>query len=179
MELGLYRSSPVRRWASSRMVNTAPAPKASASFQRPKGISSDRGASRCRYPLAVQCCRCAISQPRLAIIATMRWAMKPGESAIQCDLPILREDGDNAIADIRAPTPGAAIRVTRVASDPVASSATTRRASSPVRAPEMRCQSSPSGVTRIAHSPSSCCKNLRPACDQISDSRRSRHLQDR
>ena len=104
----------------------------------------------------------AISQPRLAIIATMRWATKPGESLIRVTLaPDL---ASRAATESRTTgsAPGAVIMVRRLAVSPVRSTATVRLGSRPSSIAVV-VQSLPIGATRIGLLPSSAPSILAPS----------------
>src|SRR4029450_4421993 len=94
----------------------------------------------------------AISQPRLAIMAHMRWAMKPGESLISVTLAPVRARMAAAASRTRSSAPGAVMMVRRLAMSPVRSIATVRRGSRP-RSTTVVVQSLPIGATRIGLRP--------------------------
>src|SRR6266404_2955818 len=72
----------------------------------------------------------AISQPRLAIMAHMRWAMKPGESLITVTLVPDLANSATAASRTAASAPGAVMTVRRLPVLPVRSTATVRLGSS-------------------------------------------------
>ncbi len=96
----------------------------------------------------------AISHPRLAIIAHMRWAMKPGESLIRVTLVPDLANIAAAASRTAASAPGGVMIVMRLAVSPVTSTATTRLGSSS-RSIASVVASLPTGATRIGLLPSS------------------------
>ena len=104
----------------------------------------------------------AISQPRLAIIAHMRWAMKPGESFMTVILAPDLASSATAASRTPASAPGAVMTVRRLAVSPVRSTAMVRLGSRPSSIAVV-VQSLPMGATRIGLLPSSAPSILAPS----------------